>query len=93
MYPVFAGLSCISCLPSVDVVRLTIESLECPARRGSLVGVPDPIHQGHAQVTDTDVHLLATFVMGLLLGLLPRRDEFSTTRELENWVDGRRLAC
>ena len=49
-------------------------------------------HQGHSKVTPDDVYVLANMVMGSLLTIAARRDEFHTTSELADRVDGQRLS-
>ena len=56
------------------------------AKRGNIA------HRGSDQVTERDVAELANLVMGLLVTLVGRRDEFETTAALDLWVDALRLA-
>jgi hypothetical protein len=52
----------------------------------------DIAHEGQVRVSSADVVALANLVIGAMLSLVARRDEFATTADLETWIDDRRLA-
>jgi hypothetical protein len=52
----------------------------------------DIAHEGQVRVSSADVVALANLVIGAMLSLVARRDEFATTADLKTWIDDRRLA-
>lgn len=52
----------------------------------------DIAHEGYLDVSPQEAYVLANLVMGVLLKLVARRNEFECLADLESWIDGRRLA-
>jgi hypothetical protein len=56
------------------------------AKRGAVA------HRGRTNITDNDVYEMANIVIGVLLSLISRRNEFRSPDELDEWIDQQRLA-